>query len=254
MEGLEDYLKALKLRQMLEIYVEEAKRAAESQLDYTAFLHRLVEAEYLGMIERSVNQRLKRAGFPWLKGIDDFDFTYQPQLNDKLIRQLCTLNYLDDATNVLLIGPPGVGKTHLAVGLGVKACQKRKRVQFYSAQDLIKTLSTAKLLDRLGKELSRLSRLDLLIIDEVGYMTLARESSGLFFQLISRRYERGSIIITTNRPFEDWGNLFADTVLATAILDRLLHHSYVFHITGKSYRLKEYERFASIPSVQSSGG
>ncbi len=251
MDQLECYMNELKLKRMIEIYREEAKRAAEGNLDYAEYLQRLLEEEYLSMIERSVNQRLKRSGFPWVKTVEEYDFTYQPQLNEKRIRRLCTLDYLDEAINPIFVGPSGVGKTHLSIGLGVKACQKRLRVQFYSAQSLAETLARAKLMGVLGKELQRLGRLDLLIIDELGYMSLTKESAVLLFQLITRRYEHGSIILTTNRPFEEWGAIFNDTILATAILDRLLHHSEVFYITGKSYRLKG---FAPLSAPVSSGG
>jgi len=234
-------MKELKLRRMTEIYRDEARMAAEGKLDYTEYLHRLLEEEYLSMVERSVNQRIKRAGFPQIKTVDGYDFTYQPQLNDKRIRRLCTLDFLDEAVNVLFVGPAGVGKTHLSIGLGIKACQMRKRVQFYNAQDLLEHLVRSKLMGTLGKELQRLSRLDLLVIDELGYMNVNHENAVLFFQLIAQRYEKGSIILTTNRPFEEWGQVFEDQVVATAILDRLLHHSELFYITGKSYRTRQYD-------------
>jgi DNA replication protein DnaC len=140
---------------------------------------------------------------------------------------------MDEATNVLLVGPPGVGKTHLAIGLGIKACIKLKRVKFYHAEELLNVLMLAQLAGRLGKELWQLSRLDLLIVDELGYMKMGKDTGSLFFQLVCRRYEKGSLILTTNCPFEEWGSIFDDSIMATAILDRLL--------TGKSYRMKDYQ-------------
>ncbi|MEA3293964.1 MAG: IS21-like element helper ATPase IstB [Euryarchaeota archaeon] len=172
--------------------------------------------------------------------IDGYDFTYQPQLNEKQIRNLTTLEYLDKAINIISVGPPGIGKSHLSIGLAIKACEKRKRVLFYTAQELVDDLAKAKLMGHLGRELSKLGRIDLLVLDELGYMDLTKDSATLFFQLVSRRYERGSIILNTNRPFEEWGSLFKDNIIATAILDRLLHHSLVLYITGKSYRLKNH--------------
>jgi DNA replication protein DnaC len=174
------------------------------------------------------------------KTIDGYDFTYQPQLNEKQIRNLNTLEYLNKAINMIFVGPPGIGKSHLSIGLAIKACEKRKRVMFYTAQELVDDLAKAKLMGHLGRELSKLGRIDLLVLDELGYMDLIKDSVTLFFQLVSRRYERGSIILNTNRPFEEWGSLFKDNIIATAILDRLLHHSLVFYITGKSYRLKNH--------------
>ena len=241
LEKLGEHMDELNLKCIPKIYQDEAIKAAENNLDYAEYLSKLVEEEYTGMIERSINHRIKTAGFPRLSRIEEYDFTCQPELNEKLIRNLCILDFLNNAMNVLFVGPAGVGKTHLSIGLGVKACQKRKRVLFYTAQELLEDLTKAKLMGKLGKELSRLGRLDLLIIDELGYMDINRESAALLFQVISRRYEHGSIIITTNKPFEEWGTLFKDTALATTILDRLLHHSYVFYITGKSYRLKQFD-------------
>lgn len=241
MDQMERYMKELRLQRIPEIYREEAEKAAKGKLDYVEYLHRLVEDEYLSKIERSVNMRIRRASFPFVKTIDEYDFTFQPQLNDKLIRRLSGLDYLDDATCVLFVGPPGVGKTHLAIGLGIKACQSQKRVKFYHARELMDLLNQAQIMGTLGKELYQLGKLDLLIIDELGYSKLSRENSSVLFQLVCRRYEKGSIILTSNCPFEDWGKIFEDSVMATAILDRLLHHSHVIYITGKSYRMKDYE-------------
>lgn len=148
------------------------------------------------------------------------------------------MNFLEEAKNVLFVGAPGVGKTHLAISLGIKAIQERKRVMFFTAEELTLQLASAEVSGNLNRTLDSLSRVDLIIIDEHGYLSLRKQTAKLFFQLISKRYESGSIIITTNKPFEEWGEIFNDDVVASAILDRLLHHSYPFLINGKSFRMK----------------
>ena len=185
---------------------------------------------------------MQRASFPQLKRLEEFDFTFQPKINEKLIRELATLDFLTQAKNVLLIGAPGVGKTHLAISLGIKATQARKRVLFFSAEQLMQDLASAEVSGRLNKMLDIMTRIDLLIIDELGYLSLTKQTAKLFFQLISKRYEKGSIIVTSNKSFEQWGEIFNDEVVAAAILDRLLHHSYPFLISGKSFRLKNINK------------
>ena len=236
---IESYLKMLSLHRIREIYLQEAENAANTKLSYQDYLHRLLEQQVLSKIERSVNAKMQRACFPQVKRLEEFDFTFQPKINEKLIRELATLDFLNTAKNVLFIGAPGVGKTHLAISLGLKAAQARKRVQFYTAEQLTQELASAEVSGRLNKMLDIMTRVDLLIIDELGYLSLTKQTAKLFFQLVSKRYEKGSIIVTSNKPFEQWGEIFAgDEVVAAAILDRLLHHSYPFLISGKSFRLK----------------
>jgi DNA replication protein DnaC len=235
---IEEHLKILSLHRISETYKEEAEKAAKAKLGYQDYLQRLVEIEVLSKIERSIHRKMQIAGFPQVKRIEEFDFSYQPKINEKLIRELSSLNFMDEAKNVLFVGAPGVGKTHLAISLGVKAVQARKRVMFFTAEQLTVMLAGAEVSGNLNKTLEGLSRIDLIIIDELGYLSLTKQTAKLFFQLISKRYETGSIIITTNKPFEEWGEIFNDEVVAAAILDRLLHHSYPFLINGKSFRLK----------------
>ena len=232
------YLKTLSLHRIGEIYQKEAENAATTKLSYTDYLTRLLEQDVISKIDRSINAKTQRAGFPQIKRLEEFDFSYQPKINEKVIRELAALEFLKDARNVLFIGAPGVGKTHLAVALGIKATQVRKRVQFSTAEDLTQMLAAAEVAGCLNALLDQLSRLDLLIIDELEYLSLTKQTAKLFFQLVSKRYEKASIIITSNKPFEQWGEIFNDDVVAAAILDRLLHHSYPFLINGKSFRMK----------------
>ena len=234
----DQYLKTLSLHRIKETYKDEADKAAKAKLGYQDYLQRLLETEVLSKIERSINRKMQIAGFPQVKRLEEFDFSYQPQINEKLIREIGSLNFLDEAKNILFVGASGVGKTHLAIALGIKAVQARKRVLFFTAEQLTLQLASADVAGNLNKILDSLSRVDLIIIDELGYLTLSKQTAKLFFQLISKRYEIGSIIITTNKPFEEWGEVFNDDVVAAAVLDRLLHLSYPFLINGKSFRLK----------------
>jgi DNA replication protein DnaC len=239
---IDDYLKQLSLHRMREIYLQEAENAANTKLSYQDYLLRLLEQQILSKIERSVNRKIQLATFPQLKRLEEFDYSWQPKINEKLIRELATLEFLKAAKNVLFIGAPGVGKTHLAIALGIKAAQARKRVLFFTAEQLTAQLAAAEVSGRLNHFLDQLARADLVIIDELGYLALSKQTARLFFQLVSKRYEKGSIIITSNKPFEQWGEIFTDDVVASAILDRLLHHSYPFLINGKSFRTKNLNK------------
>lgn len=235
---IEQHLKVLSLHRINETYKDEAEKAAKAKIGYQDYLQRLLEIEVISKVERSINRKMQIAGFPQVKRLEEFDFTFQPKINGKLIRELCSLNFMEEAKNVLFVGASGVGKTHLAISIGVKAVQQRKRVMFYTAEQLTVMLAGAEVSGNLNRTLENLSRVDLLIIDELGYLSLTKQTAKLFFQLISKRYETGSVIITTNKPFEEWGEIFNDEIVASAILDRLLHHSYPFLINGKSFRLK----------------
>ena len=239
---ISEHLKALSLHAMCAHFQQEAENASRAKLSYQEFLNRLLELEVLSQIDRSVNRRIQIAGFPMLRHLDAFDFSYQPQLDEKLLRELASLHFLSEAKNILLLGAPGVGKTHLAIALGIKATQARKSVFFFTAEQLTQVLAGAEVSGRLNKTLEDLTRVDLLIVDELGYLTLTKQTAKLFFQLVSKRYEKGAIIITSNKPFEQWGEIFADDVVASAILDRLLHHSYPFLINGKSFRMKNVSK------------
>jgi DNA replication protein DnaC len=237
-EQMDFYLKTLTLSRIQEIYVKESENAAKTKSSYQDYLFKLVETEVLSKIDRSINRRIQIAGFPMIRKLEEFDFSYQPKLDEKLIRELANLNFMDDAKNIILLGPPGVGKTHLAVALGIKACIQRKRVEFYSANAIAHLLAANENIGNLKSILERFARIDLLIIDELGYLDLNKINASLFFQLIAKRYEKKSIIITSNKPFEEWGSIFGDDGVAAAIIDRILHHCYPFFINGNSYRMK----------------
>jgi DNA replication protein DnaC len=217
----------------------EADRAAKSETTYTAYLARLVELELADKADRSINARIARARFPVLRTLEAFAFGFQPGLAAARVRELANLAFLESATNVLFIGGPGVGKTHLAIGLSLKACAARRSVLFTHAPALLDQLVAAEVSHTLGKLLEQLRRLDLLVVDELGYLPMDGRRANLFFQLVAARYTRGSLLITSNVPFEAWGKLFGDDVIASAILDRLLHQSEIFAINGPSYRLKD---------------
>lgn len=217
----------------------EADRAAKSETTYTAYLTRLVELELADKTDRSVNARIARARFPVLRTLEEFDFGFQPGLAASRVRELANLAFLDQATNLLFVGGPGVGKTHLAIGLALKACAARRSVLFTEAPALLDQLVAAEVSRTLGKLLDQLRRLDLLVVDELGYLPMDGRRANLFFQLVAARYTRGSILVTSNVAFDGWGTLFGNDVIASAILDRLLHQSEIFAISGPSYRLKD---------------
>jgi DNA replication protein DnaC len=236
---LRGQLARLGLHAMAAQFETEADRAAKSESTYTAFLARLVELELAEKADRSINARMARARFPMLRSLEEFDFGFQPGLSAARVRELATLAFLDQAANVLFVGGPGVGKTHLAISLGLKACAARRSVVFAQASELLDQLVAAEVSRTLGKVLDRLRRVDLLIVDELGYLPMDGRRANLFFQLVATRYRRGSVLLTSNLSFDAWGKLFGDDVIASAILDRLLHQSEIFAINGPSYRLKD---------------
>ena len=237
--GLLEKLKMDHLEAQLDTVCEQA---AERELDYKSFLTQALEAEWQGRFQRGIETRLRQSRFPWVKTLEQFDFDFQPSLDRRQVRELAGLSFVERAHNVVILGPPGVGKTHLAVALSVKAVEAGFTVLFLTLETLMTRLVKAKHENRLERALKQLTYPKVLIIDEVGYLPLSRDEASLFFRLVVRRYERASLIVTSNKSYLDWGEIFNDHVLATAILDRLLHHSTTLNIKGESYRLKEKRR------------
>jgi len=233
------HLARLKLPRMAECLDILAQEAAKHDWTYIEFLDQMLDAEVSARYERDVAMKTKLAHFPFIKTLDQFEFTFQPSISERQIQELATLRFIANGENILLLGPPGVGKTHLAIALGVAAIQQAVSVYFTTMVDLLDVLHRDAKEDRLAHRLSTLCRPKLLIIDEMGYFPLDRMTAQFLFQLVSRRYLKGSIILTSNKSYGDWGDIFADQILATAILDRLLHVSTTINIRGQSYRLRE---------------
>lgn len=226
------------------------ERAAKEQPAYADFLLEVLTTEKEFRTSRILQTRTRMASLPYAKTLSQFDFTFQPSIDERQIKELQTLRFVSEAGNVILLGPPGVGKTHLAVGLAIEAIRGGYGAYFITANDLINDLGKAAREGRLEQRMRLYLRPKVLIVDEVGYLPLDPMGATIFFQLVSARYERGSIILTSNKSYTDWGAVFGDQTIAAAILDRLLHHSTTINIRGESYRLKERKRaglFAAVP-------
>lgn len=237
LERIESNLTRLRLPRIREILGNVMKTAEEHGKSHLSFLDDLLEEEVSRKEQRRVEISLRISGLPFIKGIEEFDFTFQPKLNRQKVMSLFDLTFIRQNGNIIFLGPPGVGKTHLAVSLALKACQAGVSIYFTNMEDLIKKLKKDHEGGRPGKGRGHYKS-SLVIVDEVGYTPIDREECNLFFRFIANRYEKASTIITSNKAFSDWSEMFHDPVIVTAILDRLLHHSTVINIRGNSYRLR----------------
>lgn len=241
-ERLHQACEILELVHMDVVYDHYAEEASKGSISYLEFLDKLLWAEIEAKRDRATKANMKLEKLPYVKTLDKFDFEFQPSANARKMNELKTLGFISRAENVVLLGPPGVGKTHLAVGLAVEAIKNGFTAYFLSAHELIAMIKENISSGRIHRKVKTLCKPGILIIDEVGYAAMDNETAHYFFQIVSSRYEKGSIILTSNKSYGEWGDVFGDNIVATAILDRLLHHSTTINIKGDSYRVKEKKK------------
>ena len=238
-EELNKNLEILDLLKIKEILPEYIHTTSKENLTLTEQLTYLLKEEIKYKDSRASEGIIKAANFPFRKTLTDYDFSFQPSVNENQIKELTNLGFIEQHENIIFIGNSGVGKTHLAVAIGMEAAKHRNSVYFITCHNLMLKLNKAQKENRLDKQLQHLAQYKLLIIDEIGYLPVDHQGSNLFFQLIAKRYMNKSTIVTTNMPFSRWGEVFSDNTLASAVLDRLLHYSHIIRITGNSYRIKD---------------
>lgn len=239
---LEHCLKQLKLPTILREYASVAAVCGRENVSFETFLLRLCERELVERQQRATERRIKAAKFPTLKTIEDFRFDQQPSINETLVRELLTGEFIESRENVLLIGNSGTGKTHLATALGLAACREGRKVRFFGVTGLVTQLLEAREDRRLERLLRILQRQDLLILDELGYVPFTKAGAELLFEVVSRAYERQSLVVTTNLPFEQWPEVCGSQRLTGAMLDRLTHRVHILEANGESYRLRDSQR------------
>lgn len=239
---LEYHLKQLKLPTMLREYASLASVCSKERTDYPTYLLRLTERELIDRERRAAERRIKAAKFPVIKTLDSFDFSAQPSINEAVLRELMSGEYIDRRENVLLVGNSGTGKTHLAIALGFSACSQGRRVRFFTVTGLVTQLLEAREDRQLQRLLKQLQRYHLLVLDELGYVPFSKAGAELLFEVVSRAYEQTSLIVTTNLPFENWTEVLGSERLTGALLDRLTHRVHILEANGHSYRLAESRR------------
>jgi DNA replication protein DnaC len=245
---LKHHLKALKLPTLLSECEKVAQRCAADNVDHLTFLLQLCELELIERERKAAERRLKAARFPTTKLLDEFDFTARPSLNKPQVLELMRGDYLDRRENILLVGPSGTGKSHLATSLGMAACAQGRKVRFFRVTELITTLLEAKEERQLLRLRQHLGKLDLLLLDELGYVPASKAGAELLFDVIATAYERNSVIVTTNLPFENWTEVLGNERLTGAALDRLTHRCHILETRGESYRLQDAKRRGKKPS------
>ena len=242
LERIRSHLVGLKMSRALEVLDACVRRVEDGQLSAIELLDELLGEEHATRETRRIKSSLMTARLTRLKTLEGFDFSFQPSLEKNRILALAELGFIDRGEVAHLLGPPGTGKSHLAIALGIEAVKAGKSVHFATLTEIIDTLAQAEREGKLKRRIAYIARPALLIIDEVGYLPVQKGGANLFFQLINARYERGAVILTSNRGFSEWGEVFGDNVVAAALLDRLLHHAIVIEIAGNSYRLREHAK------------
>ena len=242
-ERLHDNLEKLKLNTIAEIMDNYLEIAAKEERSIVEILDHLFEEEQRAKQARNIEFKMKLAGFPARKTLTDFNFKFQPSIDKKVIKELSTLRFLHNNENIVFLGAPGVGKSHLAIAIGIEAVNAGHTVYFANINKIVEKLKTASRMDKLEKNLQAYAKFKLIIIDEIGYLPLDTEGAHCLFQLVSKQYEKGSMIFTSNKSYGEWGQIFQDQVIAAAVLDRVLHHCTTVNIKGESYRLKDRKKY-----------
>ena len=242
-QRIKDNLEVLKMKSTHTTLDNYLERAVKDDLNIVEVLDHIFAEEAAGKRRRAYENQIRMSGIPMRKALEDFDFGFQPSIDKRQILELATMRFLENAENVVFLGPPGVGKTHLATAIGTLAAQNRYSTYYVNCHALIDMLKRSHYENRLSEKMKWFSRYKLLIIDEIGYLPMDIQGANLFFQLIAKRYEKASTIFTSNKAFSQWNEVFADVTIASAILDRVLHHCTVVNIKGESYRLKERKEF-----------